>query len=59
MIEAGFEDEMKALYAREELHPELPSIRCVGYRQMWGLLDGNCDLDEAAFPWCLCNLSIG
>lgn len=49
MIEAGFEDEMRALYARKDLHPDLPSIRCVGYRQMWDYLDGNCTLDEAVF----------
>lgn len=49
MIEAGFEEEVKALYARKDLHPELPSIRCVGYRQMWEYLDGNCSLDEAVF----------
>ena len=49
MVEAGFEDEMKALYAREDLHPDLPSVRCVGYRQMWDYLDGNCGLDEAIF----------
>ncbi|WP_367988004.1 tRNA (adenosine(37)-N6)-dimethylallyltransferase MiaA [Vibrio sp. NTOU-M3] len=49
MIEAGFEEEMKALYARKDLHPDLPSIRCVGYRQMWDYFDGNCTLDEAVF----------
>ena len=49
MVENGFEDEMKALYARKDLHPDLPSIRCVGYRQMWDYLDGNCTLDEAIF----------
>ncbi|MFV0447095.1 MAG: tRNA (adenosine(37)-N6)-dimethylallyltransferase MiaA [Vibrio sp.] len=49
MVENGFEDEMKALYARKDLHPDLPSIRCVGYRQMWDYLNGNCTLDEAIF----------
>jgi len=49
MIEAGFEQEVRALYDRGDLHPDLPSIRCVGYRQMWEYLDGNCDLDEAVF----------
>ncbi len=49
MMDAGFEEEMKALYSRKELHPDLPSIRCVGYRQMWDYLDGNCSLDEAKF----------
>ncbi|CCN72060.1 tRNA (adenosine(37)-N6)-dimethylallyltransferase MiaA [Vibrio nigripulchritudo] len=49
MIDAGFEEEVQALYARKDLHPDLPSIRCVGYRQMWDYLDGNCTLDEAVF----------
>lgn len=49
MIQSGFEEEMKALYARKDLHTDLPSIRCVGYRQMWDYLDGNCSLDEAVF----------
>ncbi len=49
MMAAGFENEMKALYARKELHSDLPSIRCVGYRQMWDYLDGNCTLNEAIF----------
>ncbi|MGF1702706.1 tRNA (adenosine(37)-N6)-dimethylallyltransferase MiaA [Photobacterium makurazakiensis] len=49
MIEAGFEQEVRALYERGDLHQDLPSIRCVGYRQMWEYLDGKCDLDEAVF----------
>ncbi|WP_038176115.1 MULTISPECIES: tRNA (adenosine(37)-N6)-dimethylallyltransferase MiaA [Vibrio] len=49
MIEAGFEDEMRTLYARGDLHPDLPSIRCVGYRQMWDYLEGKCTLDDAVF----------
>ena len=49
MIEAGFEQEVRALYERGDLHPDLPSIRCVGYRQMWDYLDGNCSLDEAVY----------
>jgi tRNA dimethylallyltransferase len=49
MMEAGFEEEMRTLYARDDLHPDLPSIRCVGYRQMWDYLDGNCTLDDAIF----------
>ncbi|QXO17163.1 MULTISPECIES: tRNA (adenosine(37)-N6)-dimethylallyltransferase MiaA [Vibrio] len=49
MVEAGFEQEVRALYQRDDLHPDLPSIRCVGYRQMWDYLDGNGTLDEAIF----------
>lgn len=46
MIEQGFEEEVRQLYQREDLHPELPSIRCVGYRQMWDYLDGKLTHDE-------------
>ncbi|MBA5683735.1 tRNA (adenosine(37)-N6)-dimethylallyltransferase MiaA [Photobacterium damselae subsp. damselae] len=49
MMAAGFEQEVKTLYERGDLHPDLPSIRCVGYRQMWDYLDGHCDQDEAVF----------
>jgi tRNA dimethylallyltransferase len=39
MLEQGFETEMMALYERGDLTPDLPSMRCVGYRQAWALLD--------------------
>lgn len=40
MLAAGLLDEVKALRARGDLHPGLPSMRCVGYRQAWEALDG-------------------
>jgi tRNA dimethylallyltransferase len=46
MMEQGFVDEVKALFAREDLHAELPSIRCVGYRQVWQYLQGEIDYNE-------------
>jgi tRNA dimethylallyltransferase len=39
MLEGGFLAEMQTLRARGDLHIDLPSIRCVGYRQAWELLD--------------------
>ncbi len=39
MLAGGFLDEVQALRARGDLHIELPSVRCVGYRQAWELLD--------------------
>ncbi|WP_295537305.1 tRNA (adenosine(37)-N6)-dimethylallyltransferase MiaA [uncultured Pseudacidovorax sp.] len=39
MLAAGFLDEVRALRTRADLGPELPSIRCVGYRQAWEMLD--------------------
>jgi|SRR5690625_258915 len=47
MLELGFVDEVKALYTRPDLHLDLPSIRCVGYRQLWQYLDGQCDQQTA------------
>lgn len=43
MLDAGFLDEVRALMARGDLHPGLPSMRCVGYRQAWSHLAGDCD----------------
>ena len=39
MLAAGFLDEVRALRARGDLSAQLPSMRCVGYRQAWELLD--------------------
>jgi tRNA dimethylallyltransferase len=39
MLEQGLLDEVKALRARGDLQPDLPSMRCVGYRQAWEALD--------------------
>ncbi|MDO9032195.1 MAG: tRNA (adenosine(37)-N6)-dimethylallyltransferase MiaA [Hydrogenophaga sp.] len=39
MLAAGFLDEVRALRARGDLHPDLPSMRCVGYRQAWEMCD--------------------
>jgi len=36
-------------YQLEDLHPDLPSIRCVGYRQMWEYLRGDYDHEEMVF----------
>jgi tRNA dimethylallyltransferase len=40
MIDQGLEAEVAALMARGDLYPELPSMRCVGYRQTWSMLQG-------------------
>jgi len=46
MLAAGFLDEVNALRARGDLHADLPSMRCVGYRQAWKALDGQLPLAE-------------
>ena len=40
MLAAGLVDEVRRLRARGDLHADLPSMRCVGYRQTWQVLDG-------------------
>lgn len=40
MLAAGLVEEVQTLRARGDLHPDLPSMRCVGYRQVWEVLDG-------------------
>ena len=47
MMEDGFLDEVARLKGRGDLHPGLPSMRAVGYRQLWQHLDGECDREEA------------
>lgn len=47
MMDAGFLDEVWRLRQRGDLHPELPALRAVGYRQLWRYLDGQCTLPEA------------
>lgn len=49
MMKLGFLEEVEKLYARPDLTPDLPSIRCVGYRQMWEHLRGDYDLEEAIY----------
>jgi len=47
MIQDGLLDEVNALHARPDLHTGLPSVRCVGYRQLWDYLDGRISLEQA------------
>jgi tRNA dimethylallyltransferase len=47
MMKAGFLEEVRALRARGDLTARCPSMRAVGYRQLWAHLDGVCDLTEA------------
>ena len=47
MLAAGLVDEVRRLRLRRELRPDMPSMRCVGYRQAWAALDSG-DLSDAA-----------
>lgn len=46
MLEQGFIEEVRALHGRGDLSPELPSMRCVGYRQIWDYLEGETGYTE-------------
>lgn len=43
MLDAGFLDEIDRLRADPRLHPDLPAVRAVGYRQAWAFRDGHLD----------------
>jgi tRNA dimethylallyltransferase len=48
MLRCGFVDEMRRLRARGDLHPGLPSMRLIGYRQLWQHLEGAATLADAS-----------
>jgi tRNA dimethylallyltransferase len=47
MLEAGLLTEVRMLFERSDLNAEHPSMRAVGYRQLWRHLAGQCALEEA------------
>ena len=49
MLESGLVEEVSALYERGDLTPEMPSIRSVGYRQVWDYLEGGTDQDQMRY----------
>ncbi len=46
MLRQGLVDEVKQLYERGDLNLDMPSMRCVGYRQVWEYLEGKLDYTE-------------
>jgi len=46
MLERGFLDEARALFARAEVSPDAPAARAVGYRQAGQFLSGKVNYDE-------------
>ncbi|WP_420885604.1 tRNA (adenosine(37)-N6)-dimethylallyltransferase MiaA [Candidatus Profftia lariciata] len=49
MITSGFENEVRLLFERNDLHINLPSMRCIGYRQMWSYIEGKIDHNEMVY----------
>jgi tRNA dimethylallyltransferase len=46
MLKQGFIEEVESLFNRQDLHAAMPSIRAVGYRQVWAYLAGDYGYDE-------------
>jgi tRNA dimethylallyltransferase len=46
MLANGFVDEVRTLRSRGDLYPDLPAMRCVGYRQAWEALDGAWPMED-------------
>ncbi len=46
MLEQGFVDEVERLVGRGDLDPDMPSMRSVGYRQVWAWLRGEFSREE-------------
>lgn len=52
MLEAGLIEEVRNLQQQYTLRPDLPSMRCVGYRQSWDYLAGHIDQDTLFATGC-------
>ena len=46
MLKAGLVEELRSLREEYALEPDMPAMRCVGYRQAWDHLNGKISLDE-------------
>lgn len=46
MLQGGLEQELRNLCREYDLNPNLPSMRCVGYRQMWSYLQQECSWEQ-------------
>ncbi len=46
MLSCGFEEEVYNLYSRRDLNINMPSMKCIGYKQMWLYIDGKITYDK-------------
>jgi tRNA dimethylallyltransferase len=46
MLDAGFVEEVEALHRSGRVSADMPSMRCVGYRQIWDYLEGKLDHEQ-------------
>lgn len=49
MLEQGFVDEVRSLWDRGDLNLQMPSVRCVGYRQVWEYFSDTWDYETMRF----------
>lgn len=49
MLQAGLVDEVRGLYERGDLNPSMPSMRLVGYRQVWSYLDSEVSYNDMIY----------
>ncbi|PPI88496.1 tRNA (adenosine(37)-N6)-dimethylallyltransferase MiaA [Candidatus Pantoea edessiphila] len=49
ILALGFEEESRALFARGDLHVNMPSVRCIGYRQMWSFINGEISYEDMVY----------
>ncbi|WP_367680711.1 tRNA (adenosine(37)-N6)-dimethylallyltransferase MiaA [Candidatus Fukatsuia anoeciicola] len=49
MLDTGFEAEAKALFERGDLHKDMPSMRCIGYRHMWSYFTGDYNYNDMVY----------
>ncbi len=49
MLSSGFEDEVYSLYCRKDLNINKPSIKCIGYKQMWLYFENKFSYDEMIY----------
>ncbi|MFK8011542.1 MAG: tRNA (adenosine(37)-N6)-dimethylallyltransferase MiaA [Marinicellaceae bacterium] len=49
MLDSGFVEEVEALKSNTKIHFNMPSMRCVGYRQVWQYLNGELSFDDMIF----------
>jgi tRNA dimethylallyltransferase len=46
MLKSGFIDEVKSFHGNQDMNSDMPSMKCVGYRQVWDYLDNKLNYDE-------------
>jgi tRNA dimethylallyltransferase len=59
MLNGGLIQEVEKLRTNTALHPDLPAIRSVGYRQIWEYLDGQSDWEQMRYKGLAATRQLG